>query len=443
MSKSTRTRNLRNRTAAIPGATPPAHTSAETATARWRGTITLPRLALILLLLVSLWGRVVWLTNPNLAHIFDEVYYVNAARIIDGLHVPPGTSEHYRGSPVGLDPNQEHPPLGKAILATSMRLFGDDPYGWRLPSVAAGMLAILLLYLIIMAAGGDAWMGVLGATLFSFDNLVLVQSRIGMLDMMLVLFLLFGAWCYLRRWPLLAGIGLALATNVKITGLYGVLAILLFEGGSIALRWRETRQWNVAELKPVALLLVAFVPVWIVGLWLLDLKYSAFHNPFDHLHHIFQYGANLTRKGGPADQESYPWQWLANDVQLNYFNTCLPCSPAPQRYIVNFRGAMNPVIIGAAAFGFFYALRRAWTVQDRLSLWVVAWVVGNYLPYYPLIIVQERLGYLYYFLPILPAIAVGLAQFLRDPNQSRLLVWGYLATVLVGFIAYFPFRTVI
>jgi hypothetical protein len=133
-------------------------------------------------------------------------------------------------------------------------------------------------------------------------------------------------------------------------------------------------------------------------------------------------------------------------VQLNYFKTVVTITSGTNvihRWPLIFRGAMNPVIIGSAAFGFFYALRRAWTTQDRLSLWVVAWVVGNYLPYYPLIIVQGRLGYLYYFLPTVPAIAVGLAQFLRDPHQSRMLVWGYLALVMVGFIAYFPFRTIL
>jgi predicted membrane-bound dolichyl-phosphate-mannose-protein mannosyltransferase len=397
-----------------------------------------------LLLLASLWCRLVWLTTPDKASIFDEVYYVNATRIILGLHVAPG--DHYAGSPIGLDPNEEHPPLGKAIMAVSMRTLGDSPYGWRIPSVIAGMLAILLLYSIVRAGGGDAWMGVLAATLFSFDNLVLIQSRAGMLDMMLVLFLLFGAWCYLQQWPVLAGAGFALAADVKISGLYGLLAILLFEAVRLGLRWWRSRQWNTAELTPAAFLAVSFLVVWIGMLWLLDLKMSAFHNPFDHLHHILQYGVNLTRQGGPANEESYPWQWLANDVQLNYFNTIVTTttgSDVLHRYTVNFRGAMNPVIIGSASFGFFYAVWRAWRLQDRLSLWVVTWVIGTYLPYYPLIIVQGRIGYLYYFLPTLPAIAVGLAQFLREVDLPRPVVWGYLALVLVGFIAYFPFRTII
>jgi dolichyl-phosphate-mannose--protein O-mannosyl transferase len=305
------------------------------------------------------------------------------------------------------------------------------------------MLAILLLYAIVRAGGGDAWMGVLAATLFSFDNLVLIQSRAGMLDMTLVLFLLFGAWCYLQQWPVLAGAGFALAADVKISGLYGLLAILLFEAARLGLRWWRSRQWSSADLTPVAFLLVSFLVVWI---GMLDLKMSAFHNPFDHLHHILQYGVNLTRRGGPANEESYPWQWLANDVQLNYFNTIVTTttgSDVLHRYTVNFRGAMNPVIIGSASFGFFYAAWRAWRLQDRLSLWVVTWVIGTYLPYYPLIIVQGRIGYLYYFLPTLPAVAVGLAQFFREVDLPRLVVWGYLALVLVGFIAYFPFRTII
>lgn len=410
--------------------------------AGWVQSVVSPQLALGILLFASLLLRLVNINTPNTATIFDEKYYVNAARVIIGL--PVAKTDPYYGEPVGMDPNHEHPPLGKVMIAASMRVLGDTPIGWRLPSILMGMICILLVYGIVVAAGGDPWLGVLASFLFSFDNLVLVHSRIATLDIPMLAFFLLSAWALLRGWPLLAGMAMGLATLVKLTGYYGLLAILLFVVGMAFWEWRRTRTWPWDSIETAALILAGYLPVFIGGLWVLDLAVTPYHTPWQHLQFMTQYGFGLSRPSGPANQESYPWQWLINEVQESYFLVNVTTTVTGQQPLVRpqiwFRGAMNPIIIGAFPLGFGYSLWRAWRLKDRLSLWVVAWVAGVYLPFYPLSMGEHRISYLFYFLPTLPAVAVSLAQLLREGGLPRLVLWCYLVMVLVGFIGYFPFR---
>ena len=98
--------------------------------------------------------------NTDSAHglIFDEAYYVNAARVIDGIHPPAG--DPYAGAPLHKDPNAEHPQLAKLIMAGGIELFGDNPWGWRIGSVIFGLLAIVAMYALVRAAGGSPWLAV-------------------------------------------------------------------------------------------------------------------------------------------------------------------------------------------------------------------------------------------------------------------------------------------
>ena len=412
------------------------------ATGRWAAWLPDPRAVLLLVILASVLARVLLLPKPDGALIFDETYYVNAARTILGLVVPDGSP--YAGSPAGLDPNTEHPPLGKALIAASMWVFGDNAFGWRMPSVIAGILAILLLYGIVRAAGGDPWMATLAAGLLAFDNLALVHSRIGSLDMLLVVFLLFGAWAALRGWPIVAGIGFALAALIKVNGAFGLGAALLVELVLLAWARRDGPTAWRPHARAMVLLVVAFVPAWFGGLWLLDAAFTTFASPVAHLQHILDYGLSLTRVTA-INQESYPWQWLINEVPMTYLRT-------DEQTIVNgevvgsyatifFRGAMNPFVIGAAPFGVAYALFRLVDDRDRVGLWVIAWVVAMYLPFVLLALVQHRVSYIFYFLPTVPAVAAGVALFLSRAGLPPLVVGVYLGAVLLGFVLYYPFRT--
>ena len=117
-------------------ATPARHSRARL---RW----VTPIAALVAVSVISLAARVAFLGSPchepctsASAHVlvFDESYYVNAARVIAGVEPPPGA--HYRDTPPGDDPNAEHPQLAKVVIAGAIELFGDGPLAWRLPAAS-------------------------------------------------------------------------------------------------------------------------------------------------------------------------------------------------------------------------------------------------------------------------------------------------------------------
>jgi dolichyl-phosphate-mannose-protein mannosyltransferase len=403
-----------------------------------------PRVALVLLLMVVLFFRVFWLDSPKGSLIFDEVYYVNASRVIAHVDVPEGGA--YRGSPEGVDPNREHPPLWKVVIAGSIRAFGDNAFAWRLPSVLAGLAAILFLYLLVVAGSRDAWLGVIAAGAFAFDNLVFVHSRIATLDMPFVAVLLIAAWLWMRGWRPAAGVACGIAALIKLPAVYGFAALILLELGAFAAAGLRRRTWNFGALRNAGWILAGFAFTWIAGLWLLDVTFTAFSTPWEHVRYMLDYGFSISRKGGPANTESNPWQWLANEVQIPYIRVGEDVSAngtvVESRTVVEFLGAMNPVFIGAAPLAVAYSAWRAIRLRDRLSLWVVAWIAGTYLPYLPLVLVEHRTTYLYYMLAALPAIAVATAQLLRQAGLPRAVGIGYAVGLLIAFADYFPFRRV-
>ena len=99
----------------------------------------------LILFIVDIALRLLWLDKPAGSLIFDEWYYVNVARVI--LHLPQSLGSNgqppYVNVPLGLDPNHEHPPLAKLLIALSMWILGNNGFAWRLPSVIFGSVSVL------------------------------------------------------------------------------------------------------------------------------------------------------------------------------------------------------------------------------------------------------------------------------------------------------------
>jgi 4-amino-4-deoxy-L-arabinose transferase-like glycosyltransferase len=404
-----------------------------------------PGRAFGLLMIVALILRALWLNVPR-GSIFDETYYVNAARIILGW---PATA-HYIGSPAGFDPNTEHPALGKLLIAGSMLIFGDNGFGWRIPSLIAGMISLSAVYLIARDTSKSAWLPVLVTGVVAFDNLTFVHGRIGTLDMLVLAPMLVGSWLALRKRWILAGVAMGIALLIKITALYGVGAVVLYvlltDGPGW---WRDRRIPRLDDLRgPLGFVVITF-SIALAGLTLLDARLSQFPSPIDHIARIFTYGANLSAPittGICPGLDSKPWQWLFNECQITYYSADVTKTAGgvvvSKVSTIAFRGAFNPLLASAIPIAALFTAWYAWRTRNRLALWAITWGIANYVPYLLLAVFTRRIMYIYYALPLVPAVAIGIALLLTRAGLPRFVRWGFLIAYLIGFAAYFPFRQI-
>jgi dolichyl-phosphate-mannose-protein mannosyltransferase len=173
--------------------------------------------------LALLWQR---LAIPSQLY-FDEIHYVPAARML---------LEWARHNP-------EHPFFAKQVIAASIRLLGDNPLGWRLPSALLGAFGLYAFGRLVWFVTGRRAATIAATFLLATNFTWFVQSRIAMLDMVMAALGLAALWLVAAairlpsqaRWRLaLAGVlfGLSLGAKWSIAPLL-VLPGLLFLGWKI------------------------------------------------------------------------------------------------------------------------------------------------------------------------------------------------------------------
>ena len=161
---------------------------------------------------------------------FDETWYVPAARTL---------------LKTGEMTRLEHPPLAKLLIAAGVALFGDDPLGWRAPSVLFGAVTLTATFAWSLALLGDGRQALWATAATLCDGVLYVQSRIAMLDIFMMAFAtialaLFTFSLKERRSPrrafvlaTLGGACLGLATASKLSGAFlwaGIVAIYALIG---------------------------------------------------------------------------------------------------------------------------------------------------------------------------------------------------------------------
>jgi len=193
----------------------------------------------IILLILALLTHFLFLSYPAEV-VFDEVYYEQFAS--DYF-----THQYYFCN---------HPPLGKLIIAGFAGVFGfnggldlknigqmvggAEMFALRFAPALFGVLFVLLIYFLILKLGLSKKVAFLGGFLVLFDNAILTQSRLAVIDIFLLFFgflAMYFLLCYkdiknnFRRKYVFLGlsaISAALSFSVKWTGLAFLALIVVY-----------------------------------------------------------------------------------------------------------------------------------------------------------------------------------------------------------------------
>jgi dolichyl-phosphate-mannose-protein mannosyltransferase len=397
--------------------------------------------AIISITLVGAALRLWRLAIPS-TKIFDETYYAKDAcwYVKSSFSLCGVTGEQ----------TTVHPPLGKWVISLGIRLFGYNSFGWRIPSVVAGVVTIALLYVLARKILNSTLGATFCTALFAIDFLDFVQSRTSMLDIFVPLFGVAAVLCavfdrdrlldrrdarqqddvlgpavgrsrdrrlYDRRWRLAAGVLGGAATACKWSGGFILLAVVIltvaWEIGSRRadglphpfLRMLNEEGASILfclALVPVAVYMLTYIGrldgtilawPWTQGSWLRawwdrQLYMESFHH-------------NLTAQ---HSYESPAWTWLLLKRPVSYYFT----TTTGGKYDEIFASA-DPFVWWAAIPALIYVV-IAWLRSRDFAAPEGLIVTGFVLCYAPWLLPQ--LGrpaiFVFYLLPALPFMYLAL-----------------------------------
>ena len=416
--------------------------------------------------------------------VFDETYYVKDALTLSMTGVERNWPENANaafeaGQYTGyLDSGAfvVHPPLGKWIIAAGMWLFGPgNPFGWRFSVALLGTAAVLLVMLIMRKLTGSTVWAALSGFFFAIDGLAITMGRTGLLDGILMFFVVLAFWflvldrerhfglIWQRPWLLAAGISLGAASAVKWSGLYFLAAVGLyvviseisFEEGEVDLLdlakqavakflilvpsafivyllswsgWLNTdagydRNWAEQESNAWAGLL-AWVPTSLQSLW--------------H-YHVEAYNFHVGLRT-PHSYQSNPLTWLFLTRPTSFFYEGLDKGQGGCNVDGGCSSAItalgNPVIwipaLAAVIFLLFLFIKH----RDKTSGFILLGVAAGYLPW---LLYLQRTVFQFYIIAFEPfmmmALVYALAWIWRNSDKRKTLI-GLYAALAFGALAF-------
>ena len=379
--------------------------------------------------------------------IFDEIYYVDGARdfLKYGVEVSGSQPEFV-----------VHPPVGKWMIASGIKLFGDNALGWRFTTALVGSLMILVIALIAHRLFYSPLLTALASGLMAIDGLALVHSRTALLDNFLAFFVLVATYFFISRQYWWTGLFLGLALATKWSALYFVAIFALIalyrafthNGGKDLIRPTISRI-GAFGLLPLAVYLTSWWG-WFASSRGWDRNHST--NPISSF--IFYHQEMLNFHTGLSDKHPYqanPWSWLIMGRPTSFFyQTPTTCGADSCSQEVLALGTpllwWSGTIAIAIVLGFW--VRSLLTRNfDPVVTIIMAGMAAGYLPWF---FFQQRTVFSFYAIVFQPFMILALVYCARLFLTSRrrksdrayrsgeIILLGAFILIAINFIYFLP-----
>jgi dolichyl-phosphate-mannose--protein O-mannosyl transferase len=363
--------------------------------------------------------------------VFDEVYYVDGARdyLKYGVELTDGNSEFV-----------VHPPVGKWLIASGIKIFGDNEFGWRIAAAVAGTLTVYLTARIAQRIFQENKWAILAALLMTLDGLNLVMSRTALLDIFLTLFVLLSVNAWLKGNYLQFAIYLGLAMGSKWSALYFVLILLILE---LVLNRNLIRIIKVGITSALV-----YLGSWIgwfssTNGWDRNSKSNPILSLINYHREMLGFHTGLTEN---HSYQANPWSWIVMGRPTSFFyespKGCGAKSCAQEVLAIG-----TPILwwIGAAALLFLIGANLHHFAMRELDLGVLIPFIGIVAGYLPWFFFQERTVFTFYaivFQPFLILAIVLLAKVAYEYHSKlQYLVVGVVVLIALNFIYFYPVFT--
>ena len=369
-----------------------------------------------------------WRLDSPKGYIFDEIYYAkNAYSLISsGVEL-----DQQGGSEFVV-----HPPFGKWLIGIGIKIFGNNEFGWRSSSALFGSASVLLIYLIAKRLFKSEFLALSAALLMAVDGLSLVMSRVALLDIFLMFFILLTFYFLLKENYWLSGvaIGLGLSTKWSAAFLIPVLLLLTIKIKEVNLSQILKRVGQFVFL-PMAIYFTSWIGWFISDKgWARNSGSNPISSLWNYHLEILNFHTNLVEK---HSYSANPWSWLVLGRPTSfYYESGDSCGAGECAQEILAMGTpllwWSAIIAVAITIGFYI------NTSNRSAEIVLAGFAGTYLPWF---IFQDRTMFYFYSIATLPFLILALIYcfdlLLKYGNYQRVIML-FIFVVAVNFIYFLP-----